>query len=330
MKPSVEVEGLSKIYEPIPAWMRLLVRSSTQAPVTALEDVSFRLEAGQICAVIGPNGAGKSTLFRLLTGLTTPSSGSVRVMGIDPVSEGHRVRRVVGFMPSDDRTLFLRHTCRENLHFHGRLQGMEETVLRKKTDETLELVGLAGAKDRTGFALSSGMRARLMFARAILHEPKVLILDEPTGAIDPVAASELLMHIQRTSRERGIATLISSHRVEEIEALRDNVMLLDRGRVIYWGDLEVIRHTWERPRLELEFVDLEAREAALLPFAERGDDVTRLGDSSLILATDEATGPVLQRISNLQQLRSLSPRPMALSELLRIAIDNPPSPPEFS
>jgi ABC-2 type transport system ATP-binding protein len=218
--------------------MRLLVRSASLVPVTALDDVTFSLAAGEICAVIGPNGAGKSTLFRILTGLTTPSAGTARVLGMDPVTDAHRIRRQVGFMPAEDRTLFLRHTCRENLRFHGRLQGIDESTLKQRIDDVLDLVGLGEAKDRTGFALSSGMRSRLMLARALVHEPKVLILDEPTGAVDPIGAHEFLELIIKITIERGTATLISSHRLEEIDALRDNVLLLDRGRVVMSGHLE--------------------------------------------------------------------------------------------
>jgi ABC-2 type transport system ATP-binding protein len=235
---AINVEGLSKVYEPTPPWMRLLVRSASLVPVTALDDVTFSLAAGEICAVIGPNGAGKSTLFRILTGLTTPSAGTARVLGMDPVTDAHRIRRQVGFMPAEDRTLFLRHTCRENLRFHGRLQGIDESTLKQRIDDVLDLVGLGEAKDRTGFALSSGMRSRLMLARALVHEPKVLILDEPTGAVDPIGAHEFLELIIKITVERGTATLISSHRLEEIDALRDNVLLLDRGRVVMSGHLE--------------------------------------------------------------------------------------------
>ena len=316
---TVSVRDLSKFYDPTPGWMRLLVRSSTRKPVVALDSVTFEVNAGQICAIIGPNGAGKSTLFRILTGLTTPTGGETKVLGMNPVTDAHRIRRYVGFMPAEDRTLFLRHNCRENLRFHGRLQGMEGKALKRKTDEMLEVVGLWEARDRTGFALSSGMRARLMLARAILHEPKVLILDEPTGAIDPVAAFDLLKVIQEISSERNLATLISSHRVEEIEALRDNVMLLDRGRVVYWGDLETVRQTWERTRYEVSFSSQEARESAIRRLdGINGAEVERIGDEGISLVTDEETGRLLARLQNeLHAIRSMTQSQMPLRELLR-------------
>ncbi len=121
----VSVEDVSKVYIPSPTWLRVLIRSSSKEAVTALDRVNLKVGAGEICAVVGPNGAGKSTLFRILTGLTTPSRGRALVGGLDATRQSSRVRRIVGFMPADDRSLYLRNTCVENLRFHGRLQGMD-------------------------------------------------------------------------------------------------------------------------------------------------------------------------------------------------------------
>ena len=148
VEPLVRVVGVCKVYEPSPMWLRFLLRSAITDPVVALDDVNFEVMPGEICAVVGPNGAGKSTLFRVLTGLTTPTKGSATILGIDVVKESTSIRRMIGFMPSDERTLYLRHTCRENLRFHGRLQGMRLRETLARVDETLEQVGLAHAADR--------------------------------------------------------------------------------------------------------------------------------------------------------------------------------------
>lgn len=251
----MDIQRLSKVYLPSPLWLRTLVRTSITSPVVALEGVSFQVRTGEICAVIGPNGAGKSTLFRVLTGLTSPTSGSATVLGLDATRESTAVRKVVGFMPADERSLWLRHTCRENLLFHARLQGVPERQVGARVDEMLELVGLHDAADRVGFALSSGMRARLQLARALLHRPSVVILDEPTGSVDPVGSYELLELIKNITLTRELAVLISSHRVEEIEALHNNVVMLDRGRLVHWGDLDSLRHLWGRPSFQLSFAE---------------------------------------------------------------------------
>ncbi len=179
--------------------------------------------------------------------------------------------------------------------------------------------------DKTGFGMSSGMKARLMLARAILPWPRVLILDEPTGAIDPIAAFDLLGTIQQISSEHGLATLISSHRVEEIEALRDNVMFLDRGRVVYWGDLEVVRQLWERTRYELSFSSQEARENAIRRLTGINDsEVQRVGEDGISLLTDEEAGPLLGRLQNdLQSIRTMTQHRMPLRELLRAVLARP-------
>jgi ABC-2 type transport system ATP-binding protein len=264
--------------------MRALVRSPSRTAVTALADVSFSVDRGQVCAVIGPNGAGKSTLFRILTGLTTPSAGRASVLGMDPVGYAHRIRRDVGFMPAEERTLFLRHTSRENLRFHGRLQGVEEGRLKRRIDEVLEVVGLWEARDRAGFALSSGMRARLMLARAIVHEPQVLILDEPTGAIDPIGAHDFLELIIKITAEQETATLLSSHRLEEIDTLRDNVLLLDRGRVVFWGNLDHVKEVAEQKTYEVVCVDPDSakRVAEALRARVSNSDII-VSDGSLVL-----------------------------------------------
>src|SRR5204862_1157041 len=141
--------------------MRFFLRTQIHHPVKALDDVSIRFDGGQICVVAGPNGAGKTTLFKILTGLLAPTSGSATVVGIDATRESPQLRRVVGFMAGDDRSLWLRLTCTQNLEFRGRLQGMPAKQLRQRIDDVLDAVGLADVHDRAGFALSAGMRARL-------------------------------------------------------------------------------------------------------------------------------------------------------------------------
>src|SRR5438552_16264465 len=129
-------------------------------------------------------------------------------------------------MAGADRTLWLRQTCEQNLEFRGRLQGLHGDALRVRIKDALDAVGLSDVADRVGFALSSGMRARLQLACALLHEPPVLILDEPTGTVDPVGSFELLEMIRRVTTERRLAVLFSTHRVDEIEALGEKAILL--------------------------------------------------------------------------------------------------------
>jgi ABC-2 type transport system ATP-binding protein len=233
-------------------------------------------------------------LFRVLTGLTTPTSGSSMVAGFDAEHQSTAVRRVVGFMPADDRSLWLRNTCIENLQFHGRLQGMRDDVLTKRIRETLELVGLTHAKNRVGFALSSGMRARLQIARALLHRPKVLILDEPTGSVDPVGAFELVRLIKDITVRHSLAVVISSHRLDEVEELHDAVLLLDKGRVIYHGSLDDMRERWEKPQIVVDFADEAYAAAGAKMIVERlGEGTADVEGSQVSVSTEVAAGEVI-------------------------------------
>jgi ABC-2 type transport system ATP-binding protein len=258
----VVVRDVTKVYRPSSKLLSFLLRSPIKQDVHALNGIGFSVAPGEICAVVGPNGAGKSTTFRILIGLTTPTTGSASIMGMSCVTESMEVRKVIGWMPSEDRSLLMRLSCAENLVFHGQLQGLNGTKLKQRIQESLDLVGIGHRAKDSVFSLSSGMRARLQLARSLLHQPKVLILDEPTATVDPIASYELINTLQRVATERNMSVLISSHRLDEIEALSSHVILLDGGAIKYDGDLESLRDLWTRPRVVAEFRDPEAARAA--------------------------------------------------------------------
>ena len=316
--PIVEVRNLGKTYLPSPWWLRFMLRSAIKDPVVALDDVSFTVHPGTICAVVGPNGAGKSTLFRLLTGLTTATTGGATILGYDAGTAASKIRRHLGFMPSDDRSLWLRQTCAQNLEFHGALQGMTPKQIRNRTIEVLDQVGLAHAVDRVGFALSAGMRARLQLARALLHEPAVVILDEPTATVDPVGAYELLTLIQDLTLAHGLAVLISSHRLEEIEALHDQVLLLDHGRLVHSGNLDSLRETWDKPRITFAFADPDASKRAALLLGHLGlVDIDDGDNATVVVTTDRSAGELLAALGpELDRVRSVHEDRLPLRELL--------------
>ncbi|MGH9025812.1 MAG: ATP-binding cassette domain-containing protein, partial [Acidimicrobiia bacterium] len=222
-------------------------------------------------------------------------------------------------------SLYLRHTCRQNLAFHGRLQGLPRKRLNSIIDETLDMVGLADARDRTGFALSSGMRARLQLARALIHRPKVLILDEPTANVDPVGSYALLNLIEQLTHDQKLAVLLSSHRLEEIDALHDNVAFLDRGALVHWGDLHSLRDMWERPRVVVRFREAQhASNAADTLASAENVQVASVESNALTAFVDKYTGDLLAHLGEgVADIVSVEDDRMPLRELLARLAERP-------
>lgn len=313
----ISLRGVTKVYEPTPRWMRVLARTHIQHPVHALNGVDLTVGAGQICAIVGPNGAGKTTLFRIIVGLTTASAGVGSVFGLDVGRDSQQVRHVVGWMSAEDRSLLMRATCRENLLLHGRLQGMPRRTLSAAVTDVLGTVGLAAQRDAIVASLSAGMKARLRLARALLPSPRALILDEPTGAVDPVAAHALLGLIQDLVREQQLAVLVSSHRLEEIEALHSHALLLDGGRVRYSGDLEELREAWDRPVVELTLASAVVAHRAAQSLRTLGVEVD-VDDASLRLRPHPwSVGDLISTLGPLAaQLERVREVPLPLRDLI--------------
>ncbi len=314
----IVLSGLTKLYEPTPGWMRVFARTHITEPVRALDGVDLTVRAGEICAIVGPNGAGKTTLFRIIVGLTVASSGAGSVLDYDLQRHSEQIRRVVGWMPSEDRSLLMRSTCKENLQLHGRLQGMTRAQLAQRIPEVLESVNLGRQTESMVASLSAGMKARLRLARALLPSPRALILDEPTGAVDPIAAHGLLNLIMELVRSQRLAVLISSHRLEEIEALKSKALLLDGGRVKYSGDLDTLRKRWETPQLELTFADVATAALAMARLREGG--LAAEQDKETVLCPYPATGgagTVLACLGALAaQVQHVREQPMPIRDLI--------------
>jgi ABC-2 type transport system ATP-binding protein len=199
-------------------------------PVEALAGVDLTVPWGGVVALLGPNGAGKSTLLRILGTTVLPDAGSVEVAGHDVVADPVAARRSVGLVLGDERSWYWRLSGRENLEFFGALHGLRRTQVRVRTHELLTSVGLAEAADRRFDRYSSGMRARLSLARALLCEPPVLLFDEPTRTLDPLAAASFREEVQ-SQAGAGRAVLFATHDLHEAAALADRVVVLVSGRV---------------------------------------------------------------------------------------------------
>ena len=201
-------------------------------PVRALDGVSLAVGAGQVVGLLGPNGAGKSTLLRILGTTVLPDEGTARVGGFDvTVEEGQDARRSAGLVLGDERAWYLRLSGRENLRFFAALEGLGRREAVGRTDELLGAFGLVEAGGRAVQGYSAGMRAKLALARALLADPPVLLLDEPTRSLDPVAAVEF-RELARGLADEGRAVLLTTHDLHEAAAVADRVVVLSEGRVV--------------------------------------------------------------------------------------------------
>jgi ABC-2 type transport system ATP-binding protein len=197
-------------------------------PHVAVDDVTFRLERGEVVGFLGANGAGKTTTMRVLTGFLPPSSGTVTVDGHDVLRESLAVRERIGYLP-ESVPLYREHRVQEMLWFQGRLRGLSRGESRRRAGAVLERVGMAERARSLIGRLSKGQRQRVGLAVALLPEPDVLVLDEPTSGLDPLQRLEVRRLIQELSRERTV--LLSSHILPEIEAVCPRVIILHRGRI---------------------------------------------------------------------------------------------------
>ena len=219
-----------------------LARTFDRGRFQAVADVSLRVGAGQVHALLGPNGAGKTTTVRMCATLLLPTSGSVRVDGVDAVAHPRRARRRLGLVLGGDLGFYPRASARQNLLFFADLQGVARGDRASAVDGALERVGLSDAADRRASALSRGMRQRLHLARALLGRPRLLLLDEPTNGLDP----DISLQVRQTIAEiaaSGVGVLLTSHTMPEIEELADTISVIGAGRIEVRGTVaDVARH----------------------------------------------------------------------------------------
>ncbi|MFZ0616061.1 MAG: ABC transporter ATP-binding protein [Chthoniobacterales bacterium] len=224
--PAVRIRDLKKVF-PVPLRRR---------QVTALRGLSLDIPAGHVYGLLGPNGSGKSTTLKILLGLVTPTSGTSEIFGI-PSSEV-KSRTDVGFLPENPYFYkFL--TGAETVSFHGKLCGMGGLSLRDRVTELLELVGLQDAGDRRISGYSKGMLQRIGLAQAMVHDPRLLILDEPTAGVDPAGSRQIRDLILRL-KERGKTVLLTSHLLEQVQEVCDRVGILAKGELVREGSLDIL------------------------------------------------------------------------------------------
>ncbi|MBN2355933.1 ABC transporter ATP-binding protein [candidate division KSB1 bacterium] len=209
---------------------------SKQYPrVLAVDGVNLQVEKGMVFGLLGPNGAGKTTMVRLLTGILRPSAGSARVLGFDVGREGDRIRRQCGVQT--DTNLYERLSARDNLLVWGRLYDLRGAPLRNRVDELIEQFDLTERADDMLGTFSKGMKQKVALARALVHDPALLFLDEPTAGLDPESSTDLLEYLQKYVERADRTVFLCSHRLEEVERLCQSVGIIHQGRLLACGSI---------------------------------------------------------------------------------------------
>jgi ABC-2 type transport system ATP-binding protein len=259
----------------------------TYGDLTAVDDISFTAQPGKIFGLLGPNGAGKTTTIGCISGLLTPTGGHVRIMGHDVVREGTAARRVLGIVPQEI-SLYDDLSAIENLNYWGGTQGLRNPLLRQRIEEVLALTGLADRAREQVKQFSGGMRRRLNFACGIIHQPKVLLLDEPTVGVDPQSRVRLL-DLVRAQAQAGACVLYTTHYMEEAETLCDRLAIVDRGKIIAAGTLAELRALLaERDLLRLSGIfPPDAAKAAL--HSIDSIEILQADENLLVLSLPEAS-----------------------------------------
>jgi sodium transport system ATP-binding protein len=243
----IEAHALTKVYADL-----------HRGPFVALDKVSFRAASGEIYGLLGPNGAGKTTALRILSTVLAPTCGTALVNGFDVVTQPALVRQHIGFI-SANTAVYDRMTAWEMVEYFGRLYGMDRERLRERMEHLFERLQMQEIRDLLGAKMSTGMKQKVSIARAIIHDPPVLIFDEATNGLDVLVARALLDAVAEL-REQGKCIVFSTHIMREAERLCDRVAIVHHGRMLAEGTLEELRDKYEQPDLEELFFELIHRQ----------------------------------------------------------------------
>jgi len=294
----IRAEGLAKTFA-----------KKQGAAFTAVAGIDFEVRRGEVFGFLGPNGAGKSTTMRMIGCVSPVSGGRLKLFGLDPNTEGPRIRARLGVVPQED-SLDLEMRARDNLHVYGRYFGLPRAVIRERAERLLEFVQLGDKAEEKVDSLSGGMKRRLTIARALINDPEILILDEPTTGLDPQARHVVWDRLYRL-KQQGVTLILTTHYMDEAEQLCDRLVVMDKGRIAAEGaPHELIERYATREVLELRF-PLGEQEQAAEKLAGIGERVEPLPDRVLVYAQDgeaalaETRGRGLEPVTALVRRSSL-------------------------
>lgn len=257
-------------------------------PLVAVNNVSFQIRKGEIYSLLGPNGAGKSTTINMISGLLTPTSGEAQIGGYSITKQPIEAKKLLGVVPQEI-AIYPTLTARQNLVFFGRMYGLSGADLNRRVDEVLDFIDLRDRQNEKVEKFSGGMKRRVNIAIGLLHQPKLIYMDEPTVGIDPQNRRRILDTVLRLRDELGTTILYTSHLMEEVQELSDRVAIIDHGEVMAVGTVgELIQKIGEEDRLFFNMGDQPVADAMLARFQQEVDGVT---SANFTPASKDADGP---------------------------------------
>jgi len=230
--------------------------------IKAVRGISFEVHDGEITGLLGPNGAGKTTTLRMLYSLLPPDAGEILIDGLDPGKDAMAIKRTLGVVP-DSRGLYVRMSARENIAYYGRLHGMTRAEIEARTAELVKTLDMADFIDRRTEGFSQGQRVKVAIARAMVHNPQTVLLDEPSNGLDVMSTRALRRYI-RNLKERGHSVVLSTHIMQEVAVLCDRIIIIADGKIAANGSAEELLRESGCDTLEDAFVKLIGSEEGLL------------------------------------------------------------------
>ncbi len=283
-KVTVDVEALRREFK------------SKQGRVVALDGISLQVHEGEIFGVLGPNGAGKTTMIRILSTLLLPTSGEARVMGYDVAKQPEKVRPIISTASGAERAGYDYITARGNLWFFSQLYGLRSKLAHDRIEEFSKMLGLEEYLDRKFYTLSTGYKQRVTIARAFIHDPKVVLLDEPTIGLDVMTAMKIREFLVTQAKEQGRTILLATHNMSEVEAICNRVGIIDRGKILACDSPSALKRSLGAPALIMEVSPPPAPESlepmskvdGVKGFTSSVDEERGVGRVQVVVNSDES------------------------------------------